>query len=42
MSVMMLAASKGTILELEIHGHDEDLALNAIEDIINDKFGEGE
>jgi len=39
---MMLAASKGTTLELEIDGRDEDLALNAIEDIVNDKFGEGE
>ena len=42
MSVMMLAASKGTTLNIEIDGRDEALALNAIEEIINDKFGEGE
>ena len=38
MSVMMLAASKGTTLEIEIDGRDEDLALSAIEEIINDKL----
>lgn len=42
MSVMMLAASKGTTLDIEIEGRDEELALNAIEEIVNDKFGEGE
>lgn len=42
MSVMMLAASKGTTLELEIDGRDESQALQAIEEIINEKFGEGE
>ena len=42
MSVMMLAASKDTTLALEIDGRDEELALSAIQEIINDKFGEGE
>lgn len=42
MSVMMLAASKGTTLDIEIEGRDEALAFDAIEEIINDKFGEGE
>ena len=42
MSVMMLAASKGTTLSIEIEGHDEDRALIAITEIVNDKFGEGE
>lgn len=42
MSVMMLAASKGTTLDIEVDGRDEELAFNAIEEIINDKFGEGE
>lgn len=42
MSVMMLAASKGTTLDIEVDGRDEDLAFNAIEEIVNDKFGEGE
>ncbi|MEZ5525203.1 MAG: HPr family phosphocarrier protein [Pseudomonadales bacterium] len=42
MSVMMLAASKGTTLDIQIDGRDEDQALNAIEAIVNDMFGEGE
>ncbi len=42
MSVMMLAASKGTTLNIEVEGRDEDAALKAIEEIVNDKFGEGE
>jgi phosphocarrier protein HPr len=40
MSVMMLAASKGTTVQLEADGSDEILAMDAIEKIINDKFGE--
>lgn len=42
MSVMMLAASKGTTLAIEVDGRDEDAALKAVEEIVNDKFGEGE
>jgi len=42
MSVMMLAASKGTILELEVDGRDEDSALDAIIEVVNDRFGESE
>jgi phosphocarrier protein len=42
MSVMMLAASKGTELKLQIDGPDEELALQALTDLINDYFGEGE
>ena len=42
MSVMMLAASKGTCLNIEVDGKDEDLAFRAIEKIINDKFDESE
>ncbi len=42
MSVMMLAASKGTELTLVFDGQDEEKALQAITDLINDKFGEGE
>ena len=30
MSVMMLAAGKGTVLDLEIQGNDEDAALEAL------------
>jgi len=42
MGVMMLAASKGTVLELEVSGPDESDAMNAIKSLVADKFGEGE
>ncbi|WP_210396553.1 HPr family phosphocarrier protein [Motiliproteus sediminis] len=42
MSVMMLAASQGTVLDISCDGEDEDKAMDAIEALINDKFGEGE
>ena len=40
MSVMMLAASCGTYLNLEVEGQDEHEALAAIKTLIADKFGE--
>ena len=42
MSVMMLAAGKGTTLILSADGTDEGQAIQAICDLVNDKFGEGE
>jgi phosphocarrier protein len=42
MGVMMLAASKGTTVELETNGADEAEAMSAMEALINDKFGEAE
>ncbi|MGY0217262.1 HPr family phosphocarrier protein [Endozoicomonadaceae bacterium StTr2] len=42
MSVMMLAASKGTELNFEIEGEDEQDAWQAMSGLINDYFGEGE
>lgn len=42
MGVMMLAASKGSELELEISGEDEAAALEALENLVVNKFGEGE
>jgi phosphocarrier protein len=42
MSVMMLAAAKGTELDLLIDGDDEQHALDAISLLVNDFFGEGE
>lgn len=42
MSVMMLAASKGTELTFCYSGNDETAAQEAIEALINDYFGEGE
>lgn len=42
MSVMMLAASKDTILDVEIEGDDEQRAFEAISQLINNYFDEGE
>lgn len=42
MGVMMLAASKGSRVEIEASGDDADAALAALAVLINDKFGEGE
>ena len=42
MGVMMLAASKGVELELEVDGRDELECRDAIVALINDRFGEGE
>ncbi|MFT5720722.1 MAG: phosphocarrier protein HPr [Motiliproteus sp.] len=42
MSVMMLAASKGTVLTVTADGDDEAEAMAALEQLINDFFGEGE
>ncbi len=42
MGVMMLAASKGTELNLEIEGGDEQDCRDAIVDLINNRFGEDE
>lgn len=42
MSVLMLAASKGTVLTIAANGQDEADALEAICSLINDRFDEGE
>lgn len=42
MGVMMLAAGKGTDIQVNANGVDAELALQAIETLINDYFGEGE
>lgn len=42
MGVMMLAASKGTTIGIETNGEDEVEAMQAILNLINDYFGEGE
>ncbi|MBC6907291.1 HPr family phosphocarrier protein [Saccharophagus sp. K07] len=42
MSLMLLAASKGTSIEITADGHDEEEAMAAIVELIEDKFGEGE
>ena len=40
MGVMMLAANKGTEIELMVDGEDEEQALSDLETLINDRFGE--
>ena len=42
MGVMMLAASRGTEIKIETIGTDEEAAMNALVELIEDKFGEGE
>ncbi|MDG2250477.1 MAG: HPr family phosphocarrier protein [Gammaproteobacteria bacterium] len=42
LSLMMLAAVKGTELSIEIDGADEDVAVTAIVALISNRFGEDE
>jgi phosphocarrier protein len=42
MGVMMLAAGMGTEVEIETNGTDEVRALQALVELVNERFGEGE
>lgn len=42
MGIMMLAAGKGSELRLRAEGQDADEAVEAIELLVNDRFGEEE
>jgi phosphocarrier protein HPr len=42
MGIMMLAASKGAQIKLCTDGEDEEQAMQALLDLINDRFGEDE
>ena len=42
MGVMMLAAAKGSMVTIEANGADEAEAMTAVQNLINDYFGEGE
>ena len=42
MAVMMLAAAKGTVLDFEIEGTDEQEAMSAIQELIENRFDEAE
>ncbi len=42
MGVMMLAASKGSTISLQIAGNDEQPAMQALVSLINERFGEPE
>lgn len=42
MSVLMLAASQGTPLDIQAHGRDWEAALQGLSDLINNRFDEAE
>ncbi|MDO9478904.1 MAG: HPr family phosphocarrier protein [Pseudohongiella sp.] len=42
LSLMMLAAGKGTTLRIVVDGEDEQHALDAIQFLVNNRFDEGE
>jgi phosphocarrier protein HPr len=42
MGVMMLAASQGTQVTLEVEGPDETAAVDALETLVSGRFGENE
>lgn len=42
MGIMMLAASRGTTIEVVTSGRDEEQAMAVIDGLIADRFGEGE
>ena len=42
MGVMMLGAARGTELELIVDGPDEEAAADALSELVEDRFGEGE
>lgn len=42
MGVMMLAAGKGTSLQMVISGSDAEAAADAITELVDDRFGEDE
>ena len=42
MGVMMLAAAKGSEVELIINGEDEDVAMQSLLELIANRFGESE
>ena len=42
MGIMMLAAAKGSTVLLHAQGQDEDLAIQGMEKLFHDKFGEKE
>ncbi|WP_037311060.1 HPr family phosphocarrier protein [Ruegeria halocynthiae] len=41
MGLLMLAASRGTTIDVETSGPDAEALADAVETLVNDKFGEG-
>lgn len=42
MGVLMLAAAQGSIITVEASGDDADEALNALQELVNNRFGEAQ
>lgn len=42
MGIMMLAAAKGSTVQVQVHGDDEEQAIVSLERLFKDKFGEKE
>jgi phosphocarrier protein len=42
MGIMMLAAGKGTNIDLQVDGEDEDKAMTALTELVANRFGEDE
>jgi len=42
MGIMMLAAANGSVIMLHAHGDDEDRAVDGMENLVKNKFGEKE
>lgn len=42
MGVMMLAAARGSTITIDTQGEGADVALQAIQELVADRFGEGE
>lgn len=42
MGVMMLAAARGSRIDVSADGNDAEAALDALEELVRDRFGEGQ
>ena len=42
MSLMLLAAAKGSVITISVDGPDEEEAMAELANLINDRFGEGQ
>ncbi len=42
MGIMMLAAAKGSTIQVQVQGDDEDKAMTGLEQLFKNKFGEKE
>ena len=42
MGIMMLAAAKGSVIEVEAHGEDAAAAVDALAELVESRFGEPE